>query len=464
MAETLTWQIWIDRPWLSVLTWAVLVISLGTLIRPVVLSVSQQLFRIARFMLVKIAARLRLLAQRIQARNDQMLMALGRNYLERQIQRQSLHLQQALDKDLSQIEPQGLQLSKLVEKMEDDYVATREPVSEPPEWFRATESLLESRAAQDGNRTLQHLLEQLLERLRAESRLARQEYRQGIAERHELLNQFLPYWRRLLRMQGDIGQGVRRIEQRAERLEKLLERFHGMTTRRDRTLPQAVGSVVVHFLVAALVMMAIGALAVASFWSFSAGTQLLLPQVSSANLLLLSVGLICGQVLTGLVLLENMQVTRLFRAFWTVDGITAHYLRLGAFAGLCVWSLLNGTLAWLAAGIEWQALEQEAVPNGVLLVRVLLAALTPWLLILFIVPVEPLLNGVRILAGQLLALAVAIAGWTVQLLVLVLRALEGLWLALYELVCSPLVTLLALLQKRPGSQAEMKRSGKTEAG
>lgn len=460
MAETLTWQIWIDRPWLSGLTWVLLAIGLATLIRPVVLQTSQQLFRLIRYLLVRIAARLRALAQRIQARNDQLLLTLGRNYLDRQIKRQSLHLQQALDKDLSQVEPQGLQLSKLVEKMEDDYVATREPVTEPPEWFHAAETLLASNAAREGNRTLQHLLEQLLERLQTESRLARQEYRQGIAERHELLNQFLPYWRRLLRMQGDIGQGVKRIEQRAERLERLLDRYHRMTSRQDRALPQAVGSVLVHFVVAGLVIFAVSVMTVASFWSFSAGTQLVLPQISSGNLLLLTLGLICGQVLTGLVLLENMQVTGLFRAFWTIEDASARILRWAALAGLAMWSVLNGTLAWMAAGIEWQTIEQSAVPNGVLVVRILLAALTPWVLMLILIPVEPFFNGLRILAGQLVTTIVVLLCWLVQLLVLAVRLVEGLWLGLYDLLCAPVLRLPGVLQKRP----DMKKSGKAEPG
>lgn len=461
MADTLTWQLWIDRPWLSIFTWTVLAVGLATLMRPVVLRVSTQSFRAVRFILVKIAGHLRRLGQIIQRHNDQILMTLGRGYLERQIQRQSLHLQQALDNDLSQVEPQGLQLNKLVEKMEDDYAATREPVAETPEWFRAAESLLESKAAHAGNRTLQHLLEQLLERVRTESRLSRQDYRQGIAERHELLNQFLPYWRRLLRMQGDIGQGVKRIEQRAVRLETLLDRYQAYTSNTTRSLHQAVGSVMVQFLVAALVMTGVVLLAVASFWSFSAGTALILPQTSSANLMLLSIALICGQILTGLVLLENMQVTRLFRSFWVVDGAVARYLRYGAVIGLALWSLLNATLAWLAAGLEWQATDQTSVPNGVLLVRVLLAALTPWVLMLIIIPVEPLLNGLRILGGQLVALVVSLASWVVRLMVLLVRLLEQLWVGVYDLFCSPLLSAMRLWQDSNHARATRKQAQKS---
>lgn len=451
MADTLTWQIWEGQPWLSVVTWLLLAILLATLIRPVVISVSQQIFRGVRYLLVKIAARLQALADAIQAHNNRMLVNLGRNYLERQIQRQGLQLRQSLEKDLAQVEPQGVQLQNLIERMEDDYAATREPVTEPPEWYRAVEGLLESQAAREGNRTLQHLLEQMLSRVQTESREARQEYRQAIAERHLLLNQFLPYWRRLLRMQGDIGQGVRRIEQRARRLETLLERYEHMSDGDTADTPpvqRVVGSVVVQFLVAVLVFSGVLVLGVTSFWSFSAGTALVLPEVSAGNVLVLSIALICAQVLTGMVLLENLQVTRLFRGLWVVEARTGQYLRLGALTAMLLWSLLNGVLAWLATSEEAALAGPTGVANGVLLVRVLLAALTPWVLMLLVIPLEPLLNGLRIMLGQLVATVVGLLVWLLRLVSLLVRMVEQLWLGAYDVFCSPMLRLHELWSRR----------------
>ncbi|MCH8552215.1 MAG: hypothetical protein LAT62_09785 [Natronospirillum sp.] len=451
MADTLTWQIWEGQPWLSMVTWLLLAILLATLIRPVVISVSQQTFRGVRYLLAKIAARLQALADAIQAHNNRMLVNLGRNYLERQIQRQGLQLRQSLERDLAQVEPQGVQLQNLIERMEDDYASTREPVTEPPEWYRAVEGLLESQAAREGNRTLQHLLEQMLSRVQTESREARQEYRQAIAERHLLLNQFLPYWRRLLRMQGDIGQGVRRIEQRARRLETLLERYEHMSdgdTADKPPVQRVVGSVVVQFLVAAVVFSAVLVLGVTSFWSFSAGTALVLPEVSSGNVLVLSIALICAQVLTGMVLLENLQVTRLFRGLWVVEARTGQVLRLGALTGLLLWSLLNGVLAWLATLEEAALAGPAGVANGVLLVRVLLAVLTPWVLMLLVIPLEPLLNGLRIMLGQLVATVVGLLVWLLRLVSLLVRMAEQLWLGAYDVFCSPLLRLHELWSRR----------------
>lgn len=459
MADSLTWQIWTGQPWLSALTWLLLAIGVATLIRPVVITVSQQIFRGLRFLLAKVAARLQGLADAIQSHNNRMLVGLGQGYLERQIHRQGLQLRQALERDLAQVEPQGVQLQNLIDRMEDDYAATREPVTEPPEWYRAVEGLLESRAAHEGNRTLQHLLEQLLERVQSESRQSRQEYRQAIAERHLLLNQFLPYWRRLLRMQGDIGQGVKRIEQRARRLETLLERYEHMTSASapDSTpVQRVIGSVIVQFLVALLVFSGVLLLGVASFWSFSAGTALLLPQVSAGNIVTLSAALICAQVLTGMVLLENLQVTRLFRGLWVVDARTGQGLRLGALIGLGLWSVFNGVLAWLATGQEW-ALVGDAgqATNGILFVRVTLGLLTPWVLMLLVIPLEPLLNGLRIILGQLAATGVALLAWSLRLLNLLVRSLEQLWLGAYDIFCAPLLRLQAMLPSRSAKNASV---------
>ncbi|TGG93880.1 hypothetical protein E4656_06730 [Natronospirillum operosum] len=468
MADTLTWQVWADEPWLSLLTWLVLAVVLATLIRPVVIRVSEQIFRVIRFTLSKVAARVQGLAQRIQAHNDAMLVNLGQNYLERQIHRQGLQLRQALEHDLAMVEPQGVQLKNLVERMEDDYASTREPVVEPPEWYRAAEGLLETRAAHEGNRTLQHLLEQLLERVQEESRHSRQDYRQAIAERHQLLNQFLPYWRRLLRMQGDIGQGVKRIEQRAQRLEMLLERYEASISDSSQPTQRLIGSVLVQFLVALLVFSGVLLLGVASFWSFSAGTALLVPQVSTANIMVVSMALICAQVLTGMVLLENLQVTRLFRALWVLDARTSRILRLAALGGLGLWSVLNGALAWLSTLREWEDLLAPGVgSNGVIFVRVMLAALTPWVLMLLVIPLEPLLNGLRIMLGQVVATLVWLLAWSIRLLTLLVRAAERLWLGFYEVVCAPLTRALGWLgqfrRPPPPPGAETKPAAKTAA-
>lgn len=443
MADTLTWELWDGLPWLSVLTWLLLVLGLLTLVRPVVVTVSRQVFRVVRHALIRLASRAQKLAGRIQVRNSMLVMTLGRQFMERQINRQTLQLQEALTQDLAQVEPQGAQLSKLIERMEDDYAATREPVSEPPEWYRAAEGLLESKAAQAGNRTLEHLLQQLHGRVQSESRHARQDYRRAITERHQLLSQFLPYWRRLLRMQGDIGQGVRRIEHRAERLEQLLEHYAGLATDSPRSLHHAVGSVLVHFTVAVVVMVAVLVLAVGSFWSFSAGTQLILPQVSAGNVFMMSIALMSAQVLTGMVLLEAMQVTRLFRAFWTIDDRVTRWLRSGAFLAMILWSVLNVLLAYLATGAEQAifGLASESA-NGVLVVRLLLAGLTPWVLMLVVIPLEPLLNGLRIISGQLLVWGVAVVGAALRLLSLLTWLFEQLWLGLYDLICAPVARVV----------------------
>ena len=452
MADSLTWSIWPDYPWLSVLTWVVLAIILATIVRPAVLTVTRQLFRAIRHTLARIAHRLDGVVAVLAKRNHQVLMVLGRSYLEREIRRHTVQLKHAVDHDLAQIAPMGVEVQKLVEKMQDDYASTQEQTPELPEWLRASEAMAASQAAQSGNRTLQHLLQQLLDRIQHEARQVRQEYRQAIADRHTILSQFLPFWRRLLQMQGDIGQGVRRIEQRTERLEGLLEQFERLAGGEERSLRFAVGSVLVHFMVALVLAAGILALGLVGYWVIAPAVDVLIPVSTYTWGIVAVAALLGGQAITGMVLLENMQITRLFRAFWVVDTATSFKIRLVAFIGLCAWSVVNGLLAMVAMSSEPVAGSVAAAGvesnTGAMLVRVIIAAMTPWVLTLLVLPLEPLLNGIRVMLGTSLVWLATLLTWSVRLLHLVTRVIERMWIGAYEVLCSPLTRLMNISAMR----------------
>lgn len=456
MADQLTWLIWPQSAWLSLLTWLVVLIVVASWVRSVAVTALQQVFRVLRHALARVTWRLQAAAQTLAQHNDKVLIMISRSYLEREIKRQAVHLQYALENDLAQIEPMSIEVRRLIEKMQEDYAATQEQTPELPEWLRAAEAMANAPATQSGNRTLQHLLQQLLERIQQESRQVRQEYRQAIADRHAVLNQFLPFWRRLLHMQGDIGQGVRRIEQRAERLEHLLEQFDRLSAGTSRALRPAVGSILVHFTTALLITAGLLVFGLVSYWVIAPAVVVLIPVATYEWGIVSVVALLLGQVMTGLVLLENVQATRLLRGLGATDAILAKNLRRMAFVGLLIWSLINALLTLV--GMNYPPISDALVvgtvenPQVALGARVLLALMIPWVLTLIVIPLEPLLNGLRLMLGTSVVGGLLLLAWVMRLGLLLLRIVERFVLGLYDLVCAPLNPVVQAWQQRKQSQ------------
>lgn len=462
MADQLTWLIWPQSAWLSLLTWLILLVVVATWVRSVAVTALQQLFRVLRHALARVTWRLQTLAKLIAQHNDRVLLLISRSYLEREIKRQTIHLQYALDNDLAQIEPMSVEVRRLVEKMQEDYATTQEQTPELPEWLRAAEAMVNAPATQSGNRTLQHLLQQLLERIQQESRLVRQDYRQAIADRHAVLSQFLPFWRRLLHMQGDIGQGVRRIEQRAERLEHLLEQFDRLSAGSSRALRPAVGSIIVHFTTALLITVGLLVFGLVSYWVIAPAVVVLIPVATYEWGIVSVVALLLGQVMTGLVLLENLQATRLLRGLGATDARLARNLRRVALLGLLLWSLINALLALVSMSYPpvSSALSAATVenPQVALGARVLLAIMIPWVLTLIVIPLEPLLNGLRLMLGAVVVGALMLLAWVMRLGLLLLRILERFVLGLYDLICAPLNPVVLAWKQRKQSQKKEETS------
>ena len=94
----------------------------------------------------------------------------------------------------------------------------------------------------------------------------------------------------------------------------------------------------------------------------------------------------------------------------------------------------------MAAGVDGNV--------GATLVRVIIAAMTPWVLTLLILPLEPLLNGIRVLLGSVSVWLATLLTWLVRLVHLLTRMVERVWVGAYEVLCSPLTRLVNLRKQR----------------
>jgi len=161
----------------------------------------------------KLAARSILLAeQRLKQRNNEVLLAAGREAAERIIEREFERIDASVRRDLAEYPALQRQMSDAITRLEQDYHASSEVPPEPPAWAKVVDAVAKIAPKEP---VVGEILEDIHDSMVRAQRTAIEQYRNDNSKRHRILSRMMPLWRKVARVLGEMDKRVTRLLERS---------------------------------------------------------------------------------------------------------------------------------------------------------------------------------------------------------------------------------------------------------
>lgn len=307
-------------PLLSVLIWLVVGVALLYLAR----SGAHQAIAAASRLLhhaCKLAARSMLLAeQRLKQRNNEVLLAAGREAAERIIEREFERIDASVRRDLAEYPALQRQMSEAINRLEQDYHASSEVPPEPPAWAKVVDAVAKIAPKEP---VVGEILEDIHDSMVRAQRTAIEQYRNDNSKRHRILSRMMPLWRKVARVLGEMDKRVTRLLERSTAIDRHMASYEDILNRSPRAERMLSSSSLTQFFIAGAVLaVAIGG-AIINFHLIARPMQEMVGGSSyimgykAANIAALVIILV--EVAMGLFLMESLRITRLFPIIAALD-------------------------------------------------------------------------------------------------------------------------------------------------
>lgn len=445
--------LWSDSRPLSALIWAFLAIALLFLARrPVhdLIDVGGQALQRA---LKAAALQLGHYAERVAARNREVLLAVAEDHAERDIEREFRRLDEVIQRDLSGYPALHRQLSEQITRIDEDYRQSAEVPPMPPVWLDAVRAVAAIEAK--GDPAVAKILEDIHATLQSASHNALLEYRASTRRRHLGLKRMLPYWRRLSATLGRVDKTMETVEERRQAIDARMSQYEALRGRDERMIDTLQASAVVRFLTAAFALAVAAGGAWLNYQLIAAPLNALVGTAGGTELL--AATLVLLQVGAGLLLCELLGLTRMFITLSAVDDGQRRWFLRGALVALFGLALAQASLAFIGAG---PAADPAAgggwVPQ---LSHALLALVLPLTLSMVAVPLEACLQFGRISAGRAVTAGLRGSAALLRLLGVGIRGLGPILTRVYDLLVFLPLLLEEAHARRRGATAKAREAG-----
>ncbi len=130
--------------------------------------------------------------QKLQARNREVLLAVGREAAERMIEREFERVEAMVKKDLAEYPALQRRVSEEITRIAEDYEKSTNVPPDPPGWSKAVEAVAAIPAK--GDPMVGQILQDIQTSLIKAQGKAIEEYRKSSLMRHAILRRIMPYW------------------------------------------------------------------------------------------------------------------------------------------------------------------------------------------------------------------------------------------------------------------------------
>ncbi|WP_444887129.1 hypothetical protein [Microbulbifer sp. JMSA008] len=390
-----------------------------------------------------------LAGQGLRERNREVLLARGREVTEWQIEREFERIESSLKRDMAQYPTLHRHLCEQMTTIDDDYVRSAEVPPEPSSWARAIRSVAEIPTPDDT--VVADVLETINHSMRKAENKALESYRESIRERHQLLKRMMPGWRSILKTLGRMNKSVESVIYRSKVLDEHMTRYEEVLQESDRSLRLLSTSFFSRFFISSLVLLLI----MAGVWLNHQLIARPVAEIIGSNSFLGGYGtadiaaliLIFVQIVTGIVVMECLLITRLFPSVSALtDSVRKRLLWIGVLLLLC--------LASIEAGLSLSRellLQQDQLLTGLSetsgsavteinaywtlgLVQMMLGFTLPLVLAFIAIPLEQFLSSARTVFGSVLVFFLNVLSVGLRLLALIAINCGTLLNRIYDLI------------------------------
>ncbi len=417
---------------------------------------------------LRFAARsLGLTEQKLRARNKEVLLELGKEQVERQLEREFFRVNAVVEKDLGGYPALQRVIADQIARIEEDYKESGQMAPPPPDWVKAVEAVGRLHLETKGNGVAVEVLKNIHETSIKQQKQALEEYRSSMSTRHKLLQTTLPYWRKLTNTVDEVGESMKALTERARDIDHKMSRYEeirGGTEKAERTLR---ASSITQFFVSLFVVAIAAGGAVINFNLIALPMSEMVGAASRIGAYKISdiaaLVIIFVEISMGLYLMEALRFTKLFPIIGAMNDRLRHRMIWITFAILFTLACMESSLAFMRDQIaaDLSALRLSlSQANGVaaapsvnswipMVGQMIMGFVLPFALTFVAIPLESLVHGARTLFGDVLVWLIRMLAFTLRLLGNIFRHLGTLLTQVYDMFIFVPLWLEGILRERP---------------
>ena len=195
-----------------------------------------------------------LFENRLKTRNQEILLEIGREQAERELEREFSRINKFVERDMGGYSKLQLSIRDSINHIEEDFLAAGEIPPPPADWLDAITAVAKLEEKQSNGSATQRILHEITETGKEQQRESLQAYRQSAAKRHSIFKNLMPYLRRLSHTVDQIGGRVDELLRQAKVVDNMMQRYESIIAETDKASRMVKDSVAKQFILSFLVM------------------------------------------------------------------------------------------------------------------------------------------------------------------------------------------------------------------
>jgi len=464
---------------LSMVLWIVIIMMLLYMARKpaheVILSASKVLFHAFHL----IAASILLAEKKLKERNNEVLLADGKEATERIIEREFERIDDYVKKDLAQFPTLQRDIRDNVVKIDEDYQQSTDIPPAPPGWTKAIEPIAAIPASEDS--MVVEILKSIRDTLEKGQQKALDAYRESSKMRHSYLSKMIPSLRQINKSIGILDKNVQVLLDRSATVDRHMDEYYEINKKSDKAAQMLSSSSLTQFFISGFVLaIAIGG----AFINFNLIARPMQEMVGGSAYMMgfrvadiAALVIILVEVSMGLFLMESMRITRLFPIIGALEDKVRVRMIIVSFVLLLLLASVEAGLAYmrellsaddaaLVAGLLGGAVADGVEQSGrwiTTAAQMGMGFILPFALAFIAIPLESFIHSSRTVLGVLLAAFLRFSAVLSRFLGNLSRYIGKSLVNIYDLlIFFPLwiENIVTKLEAKHGSQEEQKE--KTE--
>ncbi len=375
-----------------------------------------------------------LLVNRLHQRNKEVLLNQGREAAERIIEREFERVDATVRRDLAEYPALHRLLSEEITKIDEDYKESIDVPPAPPGWVKAVEAVAKIPTTK-GDPMVGNVLEDIHQSLIKANTKATEEYRKASHQRHQLLTNMMPHWRRLRQLLTQVDKNINSLLQRSTTIDRHMDEFEGIIHQTDRAARMLSSSSLTQFFISLFVLaIAVGG-AVINFHLIArplsemvGGTSYIMGfQMNNIAAMVI----ILVELAMGLFLMESMRITRLFPVIGALNDKTRQRMVWTFFSILFFLAMVEAGLAFMReilmeedaatrAILRGDSVAKEVAQGSYLWITTAaqmgMGFVLPFALMFVAIPLETFVHSLRTVLGVVMVGLLRVLAWSLRFL------------------------------------------------
>ena len=363
-------------------------------------------------------------AEVLRERNKQVLLSRGREEVSHSINKEFDRVTNLVERDLHGYPALQRKLVDEITRIEEEFQKCGEVPPPPPEWTKAVAAIAKIKPSSDG--LVERILEDISNSIDEIYETVIKEYRESAKQRHNILKNFMPFWRSVDRTLKKVDKDLSGMQQSAAKIDEQVEKYKQIHAKSENAEHSLTSSSTILFVISLLAIMIAAGGAFVNFWlierpmsAMVGGSEYIVGDIQASYLAAMVI--ILFETLMGLFLMESLGYTHLF----PLNNINNRMRRWLVWISFSILLILAGVEVALAVMRDMIisadiALKQElaggaavtaAMANSWALdipkaAQMILGFTLPFALAFVAIPLEYLIHSGRTVFGALLVLGI----------------------------------------------------------